>query len=203
MYKESRNTIKSLLKDADKDYVRGEVLAHKNNSDSLWKVINNSIPSKGKQIRVYSKDPKSVADDFNQFFSSVGRKSAEAAVHIASVDNIDTNLSMDSSALPPELEPLTFNSVTCTEVQRIILSMPSNTSPGPDKTGMRVIKDSLPVILGALTDIINNSFATSTFPEAWKIAEVIPLLKNGDHEVPSNNRPLILCLQLRQRSVNE
>ena len=55
VYKESRNTVKSLLKDAEKDYVRGEVLAHKNNSDSLWKVINNSIPSKGKQIHVYSK----------------------------------------------------------------------------------------------------------------------------------------------------
>ena len=95
VYKESRNTVKSLLRDAEKDYVRGEVLAHKNNSDSLWKVINNSIRSKGKHIHVYSKDPKSVADDFNQFFSSVGRKSAEAAVYIASVNNIDTNLSMD------------------------------------------------------------------------------------------------------------
>ena len=90
-----------------------------------------------------------------------------------SVNNIDTNLSLDSSALSPELEPFTFYSVTCTEVQRIILSMPSNKSPGLDKISMRVIKDSLPVILGPLTDIVNSSFATSTFPEAWKIAEVI------------------------------
>ena len=192
-YKESRNTVKSVLKDAEKDYVRGEVLAHKNNSGSLWKVINNSIPSKEKQIHVYSKDSKSVADDFNQFFSSVGRKSVEAAVHIASVSNIETNLSLDSTALSPELGPFTFNSVTCTEVQRIILStMPSNKSPGPGKISMGVIKDSLPVILGPLTDIINTSFATSTFPEAWKIAEVIPLLKDGDHDVPLNNRPLSL-----------
>ena len=115
VHKESRNTVKSTLKDAEKDYVRGEVLAHKNNYSSLWKVINNSISSKEKQIHVYSKDPKSVADDFNQFFSSVGRKSAEAAVHIASVNNIDTNLSWDSSALSTELQPFTFNSVTCTE----------------------------------------------------------------------------------------
>jgi hypothetical protein len=55
---------------------------------------------------------------------------------------------------------------------------------------MRIIKDCLPVILCPLTDIINNSFTTSTFPESWKIAEIIPLLKEGDHEVASNKRPL-------------
>ena len=53
-----------------------------------------------------------------------------------------------------------------------------------------IIKDCLPVILGPLTDIINTSFASSTFPSDWKIAEIIPLLKEGDHEVASNNRPL-------------
>ena len=33
---------------------------------------------------------------------------------------------------------------------------------------------------------------TSTFPDLWKISEVIPLLKEGDHEIASNNRPLSL-----------
>lgn len=47
-------------------------------------------------------------------------------------------------------------------------------------------------ILGPLTEIINCSLATSTFPDAWKAAEVIPLLKEGDHNVASNNRPLSL-----------
>jgi hypothetical protein len=55
---------------------------------------------------------------------------------------------------------------------------------------MRINKDCLPVILGPLTDIINNSFTTSAFPEPWKIAEIIPFLKEGDHEVAANNYPL-------------
>ena len=70
--------------------------------------------------------------------------------------------------------------------------MPTNKSPGPDKVNMRAIKDALPYILTALTNIINNSLFTSTYPEAWKLAEVIPLLKDGDHEIASNNRPLSL-----------
>ena len=70
--------------------------------------------------------------------------------------------------------------------------MPTNKSPGPDKISMRVIKDCLPVILGPLTTIINCSLAKSTFPDAWKNAEIIPFLKEGNHEVALNNRPLSL-----------
>ena len=32
----------------------------------------------------------------------------------------------------------------------------------------------------------------STFPSCWKIAGVTPILKDGDHEIPSNNRPISL-----------
>jgi hypothetical protein len=69
--------------------------------------------------------------------------------------------------------------------------MPSNKSPGINKINMRVIKD-LPVILGPLTEVINCSLSTSTYPSTWKKVEVIPLLKDGDNEEASNNRRLSL-----------
>ena len=81
--------------------------------------------------------------------------------------------------------------MSCEDVRRIILSLPLNKSPGPDKVNARSL-NSMPVILGPLTVIINCSLSTSTFPTAWKRAEVIPLLKEGDHEVASDNRPLSL-----------
>lgn len=59
---------------------------------------------------------------------------------------------------------------------------------------MGVIKDCLSVILGPLTDIINSSLVNSIFPNAWKESELIPLLKEGDHEVASDNRPLSLLV---------
>ena len=66
-----------------------------------------------------------------------------------------------------------------------------NKSPGPDKISARVIKDCLPVILGPLTDIINCSILTSTFPDNWKDAEVIPILRDGDHKkLPTTDRYL-------------
>ena len=118
-------------------------------------------------------------NDFNVYFVSVGKLAANATVQLAKDNHID---------IPAPRDPLIFigNScnfypVSCTEIQRIIKSMPSNKSLDPGKVNMRVIKDVLPVILGPLTDIINTSLTTSTFPDYWKEAEVIPLLKEGYH----------------------
>ena len=70
--------------------------------------------------------------------------------------------------------------------------MATNKAPGIDKIPVRVIKDCLPAILSSLMSIINASFTTNTFPDAWKLAEVTPVLKSGDHEVPNNKRPISL-----------
>jgi hypothetical protein len=123
----------------------------------------------------------------------VGKRAAETAEMLALQNNLIISTELEPQNRRSELfstELFKFTPVTCTEVQRIITTMPSNKSPGPDKISMRIIKDCLPVILGPLTDIINNSFTASVFPESWKIAEIIPLLKEGDHEVAANNRPL-------------
>jgi hypothetical protein len=61
--------------------------------------------------------------------------------------------------------------------------------PGPDKISMRIIKDCLPVMLGPLTDIINNHLPPR---RSLSYSRIIPLLKEGDHEVAANNRPLSL-----------
>ena len=184
-YKESRRPVKQHLKNAECYHIGTEVRSHKDNPGSLWKIINTCIPAKEKETPVYSTDTERVANDFNQFFSSVGRNANN--INISDTSLISTPMTRNSSE-----ELFNFTPVTCTQVERIVSSMPSNKSPGPDKVSMRIIKECLPVILGPLTDIINCSFATSTFPNSWKASEVIPLLKDGDHEEPSNNRPLLM-----------
>ena len=193
-YKEYRNKVKITLRNAATTHTFNEVRKHKHDPSSLWKTINRYIPGKEKESQVYTRNQKVVADEFNQYFTSLGRNAAEEVRHIAEDNNIDL-ISPLSTAIPYSTSELfNFKPVTCTEVQRIILSMPSNKSPGLDKISLRVIQDSLPVILGPLTDIINRSLTSSTFPDAWKSAEVIPLLKEGDHELASNNRPLSLLV---------
>ena len=72
------------------------------------------------------------------------------------------------------------------------MAMPSNKAPGYDRVPLMVIKDCLPSILPMLTELINSSLTNSTFPKAWTRAEVVPHLKEGDHGVPNNNRPISL-----------
>ena len=195
-YKNARQSVKIALKNAEKEYVRGEVLAHKNNATSLWKIINRCIPSKERKIQCYSKDSEQIANEFNIFFIAVGEKTANAAAQVA----LDNNLNGPTSSSFPTIssthtthhETFHLSPVSFADIKQIIMSMPLNKTPGSDKVSMRVLKGCLPVVLGPITNIINCSFATSTFPDDMKPAEVIPLLKDGDHEVSSNNRPLSL-----------
>ena len=176
-YKEARRCVKQLLKNAECDHICTEVQSHKDNPGSLRKIISTCIPSKEKETPVYSRNTELVANDFNQFFSFVGRNFAQTTAQLT----IDNNINISDTCLisPPTTrnsseELFNFTPVTCTQVERIVSSMPSNKSPGPDKVSMHIIKDCLPVIPGPLTDIINCSFATSTFPNSWKASEVIP-----------------------------
>ena len=110
------------------DYIHNEVQNHKDKPGCLWKIINNIITSKERPTLTYSKDHKSVADDFNQFFSSVGRKTAEEATRLALENDINTSHTCFSST-PPGNSPnklFYFCPFTCTEVQNIFKSMPSN-----------------------------------------------------------------------------
>ena len=177
---------------AERNHTAEEVYLHKDNPSSLWKIINRVIPSRVKERPIYSKDLKSVADKFNIFFSSLGKTAAIASSEFARENNIALSRLPPVHSRPHPQELFDLKCVSHEHVRRIVLSLPLNKSPGPDKVSTRVIRDCLPLILGPLTEIINCALSTNIFPTAWKSAEVIPLLKEGDHEVASNNRPLSL-----------
>jgi hypothetical protein len=71
--------------------------------------------------------------------------------------------------------------------------MPGNKSPGDDKIPVKILKDCLAANISMpLTNIINQSFETCTFPENGNLADFIPHVKEGDHELAGNNRPISL-----------
>ena len=130
-----------------------------------------------------------LTNEFNQFLAKVGLNAADTAQCLREniiVRDFSSENGIDTTSME------VFNLRTVEEVRRIVTSLPMNKSLGPDKISACVLKDCLPVILGPLTDIFNCSILTSTFPDNWKEAEVIPILKDGDHERAANNRPLSL-----------
>ena len=93
-----------------------------------------------------------------------------------------------------------LNTVESKQIEGIVASIVSNKSPGIDKIPIRVIKDWLAPILRTITSIVNCSIETCTFPSEWKIAEVIPIPKEGDNEKANNNRPISLLPEEKWRS---
>ena len=85
-----------------------------------------------------------------------------------------------------------FKGVTSEDVRKVIMAMPSNKAPGYDRIPLFVIKDCLPYVLLTVTAVVNLSFASSVFTWAWKKSVVVPHLKDGDHKIPNNNRPISL-----------
>lgn len=123
------------------------------------------------------KDPKVVADEFNEHLTSV-----RSVMKLATEYAID----MDVILPPPDLgvlEQFSFKTITKQK-------LPRNKSPGADKIPVKILKDCLSHISAPMTDILDNSFTSSTFPDRWKSAEVVPHPKEGDHELTNNNRPI-------------
>ena len=83
-----------------------------------------------------------------------------------------------------------FEPVTHNAVEKVVMSVPLNKAPGFDEVPVKVYSDCVSHVLGTITDLIHLSFECSTFPRVWKKAEIVPLVKSGDHDVPSNNRPI-------------
>ena len=195
-YKQLRNTVKISIKKAESEYVCSQIEKNKDNSKSMWKVIRGCLPSKETTKPSYRKDPELAAEEFNNFFISVGKTTADKVRELADQNNILITSPSPRSTHVSDAERFKFSLVTREEVRKIILKSPSNKAPGPDKVSVQCFKDTLEIIIGPVTDIINCSLMTSTYPISWKLAEVIPLHKDGDPDDASNNRPVSLLSSL-------
>ena len=79
--------------------------------------------------------------------------------------------------------------------QKVIDSIKSTGSTGPDDISNQHLKHLGPVAVGALTDIFNYSLQFNTIPNLWKTAKIIPILKpNKSPTQPASYRPIsLLC----------
>ena len=196
-YRFFRQEVKREIRFAEMEHVRAELENSNGNVNSIWKVLNRCLPRKDQPLST-TEDHFSQANKFNQFYTFVGLSAASRAKTVAEEHNFYT-FNEESNCCPINDSPqdvqcslFEFQSVTEEEVGKIIRSLPSNKAPGLDKVTARVLKDSLPTTLSAITNLVNTSFSSNTFARAWKLAEVIPLVKSGDADEPSNTRPISL-----------
>lgn len=129
-------------------------------------------------------DKKEIANNFNKFFTTIGPELA---------DKIGTTTSTFTDYLDEKNEAkLILNPVSDKDVAKVIDGLQTKTSFGYDSISSKLIKIMKPVVISALTIIINQSLKRGIFPDKLKIARVIPLYKKDDDKLFTNYRPISL-----------
>ena len=86
--------------------------------------------------------------------------------------------------------------MTKDDVNNIIRSLKSTSSPGYDRIPIGVIKDSLDSLLDAIIYICNLSLETGVFPKKLMIAVVVAIFKSGDSQILESYRPISFLVAL-------
>ena len=76
---------------------------------------------------------------------------------------------------------------------------------GYDNVSAKLLINAAEYISGPLCHIFNLSFTSCRFPDALKIARVVPIFKKGSNDIPGNYRPisvLPLISKILERIVN-
>ena len=96
-YRASRDDVKIKFREAKRQYLQKEIYNNKNRN-SMWKAIRNCIPHKETTQPIYTRNVKPLANEFNEFFTTVGAHTAETAKSLANENGISqmTFTSFDS-----------------------------------------------------------------------------------------------------------
>ena len=78
----------------------------------------------------------------------------------------------------------------------VVLDLLNNTNcskaPGLDNLSGLFLKDGADILSGPITELINLSISSCTFPDQCKIAKIKPIFKKGSKTDPGNYRPISL-----------
>ena len=194
VYKNYRNTLKHLLKAAEKKYYSELILLNKSNSKKMWSIIKNIINRNKEKYTnrrfklsdgSITNDKKLISNKFNDFFINVGPTLAN---RIERQNKNPEQFMKAKVTYSLYLEPVTEQ-----EIHQLVSSL-KKSSPGYDNLSASILQLGLPEICPVLTYICNLSLMEGIFPDELKLANVIPLYKCGDYELFNNYRPVsILC----------
>ena len=125
-----------------------------------------------------------MADELNDYFCNVG------SILANKIPN--SRLSYDSYLKNQITSSFSFSPVNVKTVKDIVKSSKPKTSKGTDGITMKLLKIILDSIAHPLTILINQSLMTGTFPEKFKVAKIMPLLKKPNIYQIDNFRPISL-----------
>ena len=188
LYKRNHNKIVDLLKITKEAYYKDHFQENRKNSWALWSGIKKSskkIPPSS--ISVEDKtisDPKNIAENFNNFFTSIGKNIQK--------NIFPTKKHFSNFLKDPITDTFFISPTTPEEVYKSIQELQVNKSLGPNGIPIKILKLAKETLSGPLSELINKSFLSGTFPNVFKIAKVAPIFKAESSILCSNYTPISL-----------
>ena len=109
-------------------------------------------------MRDPSAEDRTIANDFNRFFTSVGQVAVDKINFHVNGCNFDFLAPVFDPRIFPVTDQFNFTHVDCDEVAQIVKALPANKSSGIDEIPVRVINDIIPATLLVITSLTNASF---------------------------------------------
>ena len=163
---------------------QGKFWRNKNDLKETWKVIDESLnrhsknadfPGEFKHNGETINQPVDIANSFNTFFSRIGENLSNS-IH---VDHFLHGTYKKYLRSPTNMK-MEFKIVTEEEILNIINSLDNKSSSGCDGLSNTMVKSLKNELYMPLTLIINQMLHTGIYPNAFKIAKVIPIFKKAN-----------------------
>ena len=193
-YKKCKNSVTKAIRLAKKEYFQNQVKDNRNNPKKLWSLIKTlTRENVNNHVNINSlKDKNGISHDekgqlvemLNSFFVNQPRELLGTSS--SPTTGPSNNINCSNSA-----KPLVIPYITKGEIEKSILSMPSNKASGADGLSVKILKAAAPAISSSLARLINHCIDNGCVPSAWKLAKVIPIYKGkGSRDDMSNYRPI-------------
>lgn len=183
-YRRYCNVLAKVIREAKKAYYDNALLKSRNKIKTTWSIIKKETRYKtydmGPQVlkvnNTVIKDKGSIANVFNEYFSSIAQ--------IITKDlNKDNNVS--GSNMGPlhyldhsnksSFENIRWHYTSVTEIRKIIKTLKTKSSYGYNEIPIKILKISMPHIVSPLTYICNESLAQGIFPDRLNYAAIKPI----------------------------
>ena len=192
-FKMKRNIIITLLRKSKHDYYSRFFADNKSDIKETWKGINkiitknkknHSTPNSMNKGGILINDKKEIANEFNEFFSSIGKKIDEKIPK--------SKKSFQDYLIEPNTQQFVLSPVNSNEVTCIINTMKLSKGCGPTSIPTKLLKDLHLIFSPVIAILINKSFTDGTFPELLKVANITPIYKKKERNKFGNYRPISL-----------
>ena len=179
---------------AKRSYYDKQFNKYRNDIQKTWNTIKG-ILNKNKQNNEFPNyfllnnskltNKQDIANSFNTFFTNIGPT-------LSNKIQTDTTHSFAKYLTEEILLSFEFKTVTPDDIIKTIQILKPKSSCGHDNISTKLLKHISPIIAPSLSLITNQSMCSGIFPDALKIARVIPLYKKDNPHIFDNYRPISL-----------